>query len=674
MLFRQRVHSLAKTGSTQLFSDVTLSEGSNITLTQSGQNIAITAITASSLSIGSTVLSGSTGSILFIGPGPVLSQDNANLFWDDTNNRLGIGTALPSTPFHVTGNCTFGSTIWTLTTLTSFTMQDIIARPLLYADAVSFRLQTNPVYIEPTASASGTPAPAMTTTCPAHTNITANTEAHDLLINMARTVDWNAGTVPNQRALYIKAPTLTMDGVGTFTEATTVCISGVPTIPNGSAAQIDTAIGFKLEQVAIPAGVLTGIGFVIYAPTTAGASGVCCGAFMDGNVAINNLDPDTWLDVKVTGMTANNNSITCIDGTTRFSGMYVGGTSMTSGGVPGSGTSGFLLDFGWAPTSNSSFGVAGNQTFMSLEGSVNMTGAVTGAVFTLSERGTGGTGTSARALVSTYTTVSGSTRAVTTGRASLFNGSIQGTGTVTTYVGSDFTTAVGNVAVTLTTGHYARLVNPTKGAAATVTNWDSLLFEDNTMTVATRKTHIRALGSTTSRHEGSFMFGADAAPAATIDVNSRLFIDGATGKITEYNNIATVSAGVPAIYGEQNLTAQTAAVAATTLYTPAATGMFRIVVTLKVTTAATTSSTLGAVTITYTSGDGSVAQSQVMLLSTAAGAAATTSTTNSTTTSTLSGVLIIHAVTGVAIQYAIGYASVGATAMQYSAHLKVEAL
>jgi hypothetical protein len=35
------------------------------------------------------------GSVLFGGSGGRVAQDNANLFWDDTNNRLGVGTASP---------------------------------------------------------------------------------------------------------------------------------------------------------------------------------------------------------------------------------------------------------------------------------------------------------------------------------------------------------------------------------------------------------------------------------------------------------------------------------------------------------------------------------------------------------------------------------------------------
>ncbi|QQG46363.1 MAG: DUF5011 domain-containing protein [Candidatus Niyogibacteria bacterium] len=36
-----------------------------------------------------------SGSVLFAGTGGLLSQDNSNLFWDDTNNRLGIASTTP---------------------------------------------------------------------------------------------------------------------------------------------------------------------------------------------------------------------------------------------------------------------------------------------------------------------------------------------------------------------------------------------------------------------------------------------------------------------------------------------------------------------------------------------------------------------------------------------------
>ena len=41
------------------------------------------------------------GSIVFAGASGVYSQDNAGLFWDDTNNRLGVGTNTPLQPLSI---------------------------------------------------------------------------------------------------------------------------------------------------------------------------------------------------------------------------------------------------------------------------------------------------------------------------------------------------------------------------------------------------------------------------------------------------------------------------------------------------------------------------------------------------------------------------------------------
>jgi hypothetical protein len=46
------------------------------------------------------------GSVVFAGASGVYSQDNANLFWDNTNDRLGIGTATPSQKLQVSGSST----------------------------------------------------------------------------------------------------------------------------------------------------------------------------------------------------------------------------------------------------------------------------------------------------------------------------------------------------------------------------------------------------------------------------------------------------------------------------------------------------------------------------------------------------------------------------------------
>jgi hypothetical protein len=46
----------------------------------------------------------STGSIPFMGASGLVTQNNANLFWDNTNARLGIGTAIPLDTLHISTN------------------------------------------------------------------------------------------------------------------------------------------------------------------------------------------------------------------------------------------------------------------------------------------------------------------------------------------------------------------------------------------------------------------------------------------------------------------------------------------------------------------------------------------------------------------------------------------
>ena len=50
--------------------------------------------------------SGVSGAIQFSGSS-AFASDAANFFWDDTNNRLGVGTNAPSTRLHVVGETTF---------------------------------------------------------------------------------------------------------------------------------------------------------------------------------------------------------------------------------------------------------------------------------------------------------------------------------------------------------------------------------------------------------------------------------------------------------------------------------------------------------------------------------------------------------------------------------------
>jgi len=88
-------NTIVKSGGTS--AEILAANGSVIT---AGTNITISGGTISSsgggMAIGGSITSATAGSVLFVGTSGVLQQDNANFFWDDTNNRLGIGTTTPS--------------------------------------------------------------------------------------------------------------------------------------------------------------------------------------------------------------------------------------------------------------------------------------------------------------------------------------------------------------------------------------------------------------------------------------------------------------------------------------------------------------------------------------------------------------------------------------------------
>lgn len=54
------------------------------------------ASTSGGITLDELITGGATaGSILFAASGNAMAQDNANLYWDDTNNRMGLGTTSP---------------------------------------------------------------------------------------------------------------------------------------------------------------------------------------------------------------------------------------------------------------------------------------------------------------------------------------------------------------------------------------------------------------------------------------------------------------------------------------------------------------------------------------------------------------------------------------------------
>jgi hypothetical protein len=161
--------------------------------------------------------------------------------------------------------------------------------------------------------------------------------------------------------------------------------------------------------------------------------------------------------------------------------------------------------------------------------------------------------------------------------------------------------------------------------------------------------------------------GSGAIVLATAPTLSSLLI---TGKITNYNNLATVSNGVASIVATIDLTAQAAAITPATLYAVNAgrPGMYRISWVATVTTVDTVSSTLGPFQILYTDFDTSV----VKTMPGTPVAGVDSNITNSTSTGTNSGCFIGYVLGGTTIQYEMGYASSVPGTMKYNLHIKVE--
>lgn len=195
--------------------------------------------------VGSLTINGLTsGSVLFAGTGGAVSQDNANFYWDDTNNRLGLGAGTaPAATLHV------------VQTVASSGAN----KGFIYTGA-------------------------------ANTAQTAATEISGLTFTLGSR-QWAAGAITTQREIQITQPTYSFVSASTITNAATLAIAGAP-------IQGTNATHTNAHALLIQAGAVTGAGasYGLTVNAQTGGTANYTAAFLGGYTGFGTATPGDYVD------------------------------------------------------------------------------------------------------------------------------------------------------------------------------------------------------------------------------------------------------------------------------------------------------------------------------------------------------------------------------------------
>jgi len=408
---------------------------------------------SATIAIGGAITSGTVGSVLFVGAGTVLAQDNSNFFWDDTNNYLGLGTtAAPAARLHVAGNQT--ASAWTtngvLLRVGAATLTDSSSSGTVAA-SVANAIQT------PTFAASSS---------------TTYTDAATLYISANPTAGTNVA-ITNGYALWVDSGATRLDGnliVGTLTSTRVTFAGASGLLTDSSNFTYTTGTGqLALATTGSGAGILIGGDTQLYR-TSADVLRTPDSLQVDSYIGVN-ATPSTLYRVQAVLTTSTNVSGRTIYGTNDITGnitsAFPAGAYFQS--TPNAGASGISYAagiIGSIRSSSSQSGTVAEQYGIDFDnwhsGSANVTVMAGARSFVTLRNTSGGTVASMSAFTATLDAQSGGTNsAVTAAYGFDFGASLAGTSTITTLTGLRIQNPSGSQ--TITTFYGLRINDLTRG-------------------------------------------------------------------------------------------------------------------------------------------------------------------------------------------------------------------
>ena len=257
------------------------------------------------LAIGNAITSATSGSILFAGSSNDLQQNNAKLFWDNTNYRLGIGAASPANPLSINSTQTSG-TFESIGASTAVTLAGALT-------GLNLNLATN-------YTATGQSVAGANIALPAVTNTGAGTYTYTGVSVSGGAITQNTGAgVDIFGGISVTNPNITQT-TGTIVSYGVVAGNGSITTggtqsafvaTTGSITTAGTQNGLQITASGVGAGTLNGIniGSITAGAGTENAINIGTGwdygiysattgnSYFAGNIGIGDASPDSALDI-----------------------------------------------------------------------------------------------------------------------------------------------------------------------------------------------------------------------------------------------------------------------------------------------------------------------------------------------------------------------------------------